>query len=997
MPTHSSLSRPSAFSYYRPLLALVIFASGFTGLLFQSVWQRYLANAVGSEARSLSLIVSFFLLGLAAGYRFWGRATSRWNFTRHQWVKTYGWIEFGIGAYALLFPRLFHSLSSLLKHLPADSSGFISLLGDASFTAILVLPPTFAMGATIPILTHALPESLEAIDTTHARIYGVNSLGAALGAVLTPFVLIPRLGFEMALVLGASLNILGSFILLANPFAGSGLMITSEFSQEPQKDTQKNFHFSHRYLVLWVALSGALTLGLEILLLRLTALTVGSAYYCVGIVMTSVISGLALGTLRLRRQLLHTRHISPELLLRILTTASLSLLIMILTAPYWPIWVSHIRVSLTSLPSNYWAFLILSTLFLSAMSFPFFYQMGRLLPLVYAWTPKDESSDGRIAGQLYFANTLGTFAGALGIGYLALNWFSLDQLLKFLLLLVSGAGLFASLKLRVPSAALTFVFFCGCLPFTPPWNRVHHAAGIFRDRTAGSAHFKGLLHLPPPHPDLVSTFLEDGPDLTAAVIKYNQLNQRSASLFVNGKSDSNTLGDRTTNVLMAIIPYLFARPETGLQAALVGLGTGTTATLLAQAKEIQNLDVIEISKTVIRANQELADFNDHVLTQPKLKLKIMDAFRYFSRATQIYDIVVSEPTNPWTVGVENLFTPEYYQLIKSRLHPKGVFVQWVQTYDTNPGIVFSMLGASAGAFSFGRVFRVGRGDLLLLMSQTELPHSLAEVSGRRRFEEPILKKALKFIKVSSPDEIQILSLLGAPVMRWMGNQSGVPMHSLENPHLAELSNKARFLGESVNAEEMIDPNLVRALSFEPIKATAFQSLVQSVLNGTLSPPQCEERALFMPIPCLRFSAALESWKTWQNAMASSRLSVADIDRALDAYTKLRASGLFAADPQGMAILAGRLRVHLLEIRKDPGHPDERHAQALARYWVTEVARDEEEGLMKIYEHWKSDRILSTLTLTKIEEDLKKIRSSLAAAKKEIASTLTFNSSPLFPR
>jgi spermidine synthase len=953
----------------------------------------------------LSLIVSFFLLGLAAGYRFWGRATSRWNLTRHLWVKTYGWIEFGIGAYALLFPKFFHWLSPLLKHLPADSSGFVSLLGDACFTAILILPPTFAMGATIPILTHALPESLEAIDTTHARIYGVNSLGAALGAILTPFILVPRLGFEMSLVFGASLNILGSFVLLANPFAGSGLTVSNESPEESlqatSQDSQKNpgnaLLFSHRYLVLWVAVSGALTLGLEILLLRLTALTVGSAYYCVGIVMTSVISGLALGTLRLQRQLQLKRQLPPELLLRIFATASLSLLIMILTAPYWPIWVSHIRVSLTSLPSNYWAFLILATLLLSVMSFPFFYQMGRLLPLVYSWTPKDENSDGRIAGQLYFANTLGTFAGALGIGYLALNWFSLDQLLKILLLLVSGAGLFASLKLRVPGAALVFVFFCGCLPFAPSWNRVHHAAGIFRERTAGSSHFKGVLHLPPPHRDLVRTFLEDGPDLTAAVLQYNQFKQRSASLFVNGKSDSNTLGDRTTNVLMAVIPYLFARPEAGLQAALVGLGTGTTATLLAQAKEIQNLDVIEISKTVIRANQELADFNDRVLTQPKLNLKVMDAFRYFSRTTQIYDIVVSEPTNPWTVGVENLFTPEYYQLIKSRLHPKGVFVQWVQTYDTNPGIVFSMLGASAGVFSFGRVFRVGRGDLLVLLSQTEFSNSLEEVSSRRRFEEPVLQKALNFIGVSTPEEIQILSLLRAPMMRWMGNQSGVPMHSLENPHLAELSNKARFLGESVNAEEMIDPNLVRALSFEPVKAAAFQALVQAVLNGRLSPPKCEERALFMPIPCLRFSSAFESWKTWQQSMASARLSVDDIDRALDAYTRMRASGLFAADTQGMTILANRLRAHLLEIKKDPGHPDERHAQALARYWVTEVARDEEESLMKVYGAWKADRLLSVLTLTKIEEDLKKIRSSLAAAKKEIASTLTFNSSPLFSR
>lgn len=198
---------------YRKLVFACTLFSGATGLIFQVVWQRYLSFLVGSEARSVSLVVAIFLLGLASGYRFWGRFTER-NFNRSQLIKIYGGIEFTIGMYAIFFPSVFPFVKSLAYFLPN------SLFVDIFITLLLLFVPTFLMGATIPLLTKAVPEALAEVNQCHAKIYGINTLGAFLGTFLAGFFLIFRFGLADTLFLAGCVNLVIGIIFFLNPYKG---------------------------------------------------------------------------------------------------------------------------------------------------------------------------------------------------------------------------------------------------------------------------------------------------------------------------------------------------------------------------------------------------------------------------------------------------------------------------------------------------------------------------------------------------------------------------------------------------------------------------------------------------------------------------------------------------------------------------------------------------------------------------------------------------------
>ncbi len=315
---------------YRGVIYLGTFLSGAVALVFQVAWQRYLAFLVGSEARSISLVVAVFLFGLAAGYRFWGDRSRRLR-SRAAQLKTVGFVELGIAAWGLAFPSLF----ALVKRLAHGGPDWLAL--DLLWCALLLLVPTFLMGASIPLLTAAVPLDAGEVNYCHTRIYGINTLGAFLGALAAGLWLVPAYGLAMTLILGAILEAAVGLVFVMNPLRGMALQGMGHQAADIPRIPNT---FGAAGIYMFVFTTGAVSVGLEVIFTRVMALTIGPGHYVFPIVVGVVILGLAIGSLSLRPAGLTAARVQRELV-----KVAAILAVVYLTVPYWPYWVSHAHVN----------------------------------------------------------------------------------------------------------------------------------------------------------------------------------------------------------------------------------------------------------------------------------------------------------------------------------------------------------------------------------------------------------------------------------------------------------------------------------------------------------------------------------------------------------------------------------------------------------------------------------------------------------------------------
>ncbi len=757
----------------RGVIYLGTFATGAVALVFQVVWQRYLSFLVGSEARSISLVVAVFLFGLAAGYRFWGDLSRRLP-TRAAQVKALGFVELAIALYGLMFPRYFE----LIRGLAYSTTDAFAL--DLLWSAMLLLVPTFLMGASIPLLTAAVPVDAEEVNFCHTRIYGINTLGAFLGALAAGLWLVPTYGLAVTLIAGAVLEAAVGLVFVLNPLKGASHQ-AADIPRIPNR-------FGATGIYLFVFTTGAVSVGLEVIFTRVMALSIGPGTYVFPIVVGVVILGLAIGSLSLRRTELTAARVPRELV-----KVAAILAVVYFTVPYWPYWISHVHVSLSPIPSNYGVYLFLVVIFTSMMLLPLVIPMGRLLPLGYALIDKNRDDYGKLCGRVYFCNTLGTVAGAVGIGYLLFLIVDLPLLFKLniALLLVLAAALVARSSSRRPAlaclaaAALAFLL--------PGWNRICHVVAVYRHGTVQPYHFQGLFELPGRHESMEVLMLRDDPGATVSA--YSIMSVRPATGFavsktltVNAKPDGNTIGDYSNMVLSGIVPYLYSPRESGLHAAVVGLGTGMTSGALASVPDVESVTTLEIFPAVIKAARFFEDGNFNLPANPRSQIVQIDAFRFFGRTSRKFDLIVSEPSNPWVTGVENLFTPEYYALVSRALADGGVFFQWIQLYATTEEIFGAICLNVTSAFPHASLFVIGEGDVGILASHAPLasPHM------ERRMGQPATQRALAPTGIDDPGLLPLLEVYETAQLRALASSNAAPRHSVEFPWLAHAAGKAAF-------------------------------------------------------------------------------------------------------------------------------------------------------------------------------------------------------------
>lgn len=785
-------SRPGRFLIYT-----LIFLSGISGLVYQVVWHKYLSILLGAQARATAVVLAIFLGGISAGYQVFGRwsRNKKWNL-----LFAYSLVELGLGVWAFVFPYLFRGMMPLVYKLYA-AWGVESIAIDVLVSSLLLAFPTFLMGGTLPLLTQGLSEDLAAASGTHARIYGWNTVGACAGSLLAGYVLIPLTDLPVTVSLAGSLNVL---VAIVSYFAFA--KYTPVQKPAPMKKEERSRLSLRTALLFGVALcSGFYVLTMETVLIRLVGLSTGSSNYNFTLIVSIFVFGLGFGSLLARRI---GDYSERQLFWNQLTVAS-SLFLLYLTADNWSYWAHLIRIVFRDTPQNFYVFqLALGVWFLLLLAVPVGF-CGLTLPLCFHLLKDKKETLGYRVGQLYGLNTVGCVLGALVGGYALLYVLDLDQLFKLCVLvaLISTSlaayycvlgGKPTQLQISLGTGVFTTVLVGTLIApllskerFTQPFRQQAPIAQVSYEGAAAWGRYLGSA--------TTYMFYKDGPNTSVAIgtTKTNG-QEKSRTIFVNGKSDGNTRGDFFTMNMTGHFPGLFARKLD--HVCVIGFGTGITTGALAKYRETNRIDVVDIADTILKSAHYFDAYNGDVSTNPRVHFNAMDAFRFLGGTKDSFDVIISEPSNPWVAGVENLYSGEFYEMAKEKLTKDGLFVQWVQAYSFNDDLLKMVLKTITNHFPYVSVFQMLEHDIALVASREPLTKADLQRAEARFESNPAARASLAEGGLTRLESVLALELVPAPLTRLLAEDA--EEHRLEMPRLSHGAARSFFVSSSAHVHSL---------------------------------------------------------------------------------------------------------------------------------------------------------------------------------------------------
>lgn len=800
------------------LLLIFVCLSGVSALIYEIVWQRYLAILLGSHARASSIVLGVFLGGMGAGYALFGKLSLKKS---QRLIPLYCLVEVLLALWAICFPFFFSIFFKTTGRL-YQTLGLNNLLIDLSISILLIGFPTVLMGGTLPLLTQALSKNLEDSSRMHSKLYGFNTLGACLGCLLAGYVLIPHTSFEKALGVGGFLNLITAGFFFAKVKQKLPDSIESPYRLKPLLTAQK--------MILGVGfISGFCVLTLETILIRLVGLSIGSSNFNFTLVIGIFIFSLSLGSLLMKKI---SKASITTLFWNQIATAGL-LLGLYLSISYWSYGAHVIRASLKDVPQAFFFFQLLLAGALSlVLVLPIGFS-GFTLPLCFHLLKDQENTLGGRVGQLYFWNTVGSVLGALGGGYALLNFFNSDQIFQICIFGVQISALFAlylsyreKKKTRVPLLPGSLVFAISLAVLFLPGFALDRWIQPFRNQEQLDSTLNGARSFG----EYLSRttkleYWKDGPNTTIGVgITPKEGPEESRTLYVNGKSDGNTRGDFFTTLMLAHLPALLTGKIE--KTCVVGFGTGITAGTLSLYSEVKKIDILEISNTIIENAYRFDAYNGGVSKNPKVKFHELDAFRFFEGGKEPYDLIISEPSNPWVIGIENLYSQEFYRLAKNSLSREGSFTQWIHTYSFNDGLFRMVLRTMRQEFPYVSVFQLKGGDFAL-MGRLEPFGSEAFDSLLRKMNQTPIKTTLQTAGVTLPEVVLALEVIPPNIVDVIAR--GGEIHHLTSPRLSNEAARAFFLRTSAT------PHLLKRNYKQWPEETQHSLLRQFLANRALSP------------------------------------------------------------------------------------------------------------------------------------------------------------------
>jgi spermidine synthase len=775
----------------RPGMLFALFAlSGFTGLVYESVWSHYLKLFLGAAAFAQTFVLAAFMGGMALGAWLASRASARWT----NLLAAYAWTEGLVGLAALAFHPVFvWATDASLDHVfPALGTPAAIETYKYALCAALIVPQTMLLGMTFPLMSGAvlrrypLDAAGRSASGHHlAMLYFTNSGGAALGALVAAFWLLGWLGMPGSLRFAGALNLALAAVVLA-------LARRAEPGAPPAVPAAGAAPASRKLVAIFLAAAaatGAASFVYEIAWIRMLSLVLGSSFHAFELMLSAFITGLALGGLWIRKRI--DRIANPvrfsgyvQLAMGLAALATIFLYHASFDGMAW------VLDALRRTDSGYVLYNLFNHGIAFAVMLPATFFAGMTLPLFTHVLVRGGHGE-RAIGQVYAANTLGAIAGVLlaahllvptaGLKITLIVGAALDVVVGAWLLRWSGVRLqrteaFAALILGLLAASITA-----------------RAAALEPARLASGVFRYGKVN----HDDEHVIYYRDGKTASVAVLA-----QGSARVIsTNGKPDAAIqmdpslprAHDEYTMTLLGALPLL-AHPGP-VRVANIGLGSGLTAETLLSHSATRVVDTIEIEPAM--ATGALAFFPrvDRAFRDRRMHVYFEDAKSYFARHGRRYDVIVSEPSNPWVNGVASLFTAEFYRHTVRYLEPGGLFVQWLHTYEINDRLLGSMFAALDAVFADYDVYQANEGDLIVLA----VPEGRAPRPAALPADQPGFLDMLRAVHLTRLDQI-LAHRIGsrrelAPLLAQFDpepNSDYRPVVQLEAP-------RSRFLRESADA------------------------------------------------------------------------------------------------------------------------------------------------------------------------------------------------------
>jgi len=667
---------------------------------------RELRLVFGASTLAGAAVLAIFMGGVGAGAAILGRRSDG----HPRPLAFYGFLECGIAAAAALTPLLIDAVRALYI-----AFGGSVTLGHAGATllrlllaALVLAVPTFLMGGTLSAAARAVTADDDAGRRRVAILYAVNTCGAVAGVLLAGFVLLERLGNRQTLWLAAALNLLVGVIAIVN-------------AQNVRRASARSVGLKPDLRVLTAAgVTGLVFLLMELVWYRMLSPILGGTTFMFTLVLAIALAGIGIGGAIYARW----QQASPGALAVALALEAFALALPFALGDDVAL-LAHALRDTADFASHVadWA------LVTAVVVLPAAIVAGLQFPLLIALLGRGSDGVGRDVGQAYAWNTAGSIAGSLLGGFVLIPRLGATGCWRLAVsLLVALAATFAwrarrtahvALSLLAGGAAVVAILAPGP---TALWR--HSGIGAGRAPSAvGGNDARAWAQ------SVRRTLLAEaeGRESSIALVSNDDL-----GLVVNGKSDGSARRDAGTQVMAGMLAALLhPEPRTSM---VVGLGTGTTAGWLARVPSMQRVDVVELEPAVVEMARAYAGVNHDALANPKVRVTVNDARETLLVSKARYDIIFSEPSNPYRAGVASLYTREFYEAVRGRLAPGGIFAQWVQTYSIDAATAQTIYATMAAAFPHVQTWTTNPGDVVLLASAAPVRIDAGALRERLRRE-----------------------------------------------------------------------------------------------------------------------------------------------------------------------------------------------------------------------------------------------------------------------
>jgi spermidine synthase len=703
-------------------VAALLFGSGMCALVYQTAWLRQFRLIFGSSTLATAAVLAIFMAGLGAGSAVLGKRADRAS----RPLEFYANLEFLIA----LSAGLSVPLLMLVQKIYIALGGSVTL-GPAGATvvrlvlALLVLGiPTFLMGGTLPAAARAVESRSDVARRRLALLYGLNTLGAVTGALFSTFFLLEAFGNRLSLFVALLINLLVAVVARA---MSRGALVDDAVEVEQDVDP-----IEVPQLPASVVYGSSLAVGFSFLLMelvwyRMLSPLLGGTTFMFGLILAIALLGIGLGGAAC--SLFRGRATAGAFAL----TCSLEAAAMII-----PFALGDRIAVLTNFLRAFGVMgfggdVLAWTIVTMIVVFPAAFISGVQFPILIGLLGKGREDVGRQVGATYAWNTAGAIAGSLagGFGLMPLltapGCWRLVAALLTLVAIVALAHTVRARQMRLARFSVAATAIAILAMFADGPTAVWRHSGIGAKRAPQPVTLNDLrdwMRLT----RRTLTWDADGRESSVALVDVEDY-----AMITNGKSDGSARGDAGTQVMSAMIgAILHGNVKSSL---VIGLGTGSTAGWLGSIPQTTVVDAIELEPLSIDIARACAAVNHDVLSNPKVKIRIGDAREVLLTTRSRYDLIFSEPSNPYRAGIASLFTREYYEASASILQPRGVFLQWVQTYGIDAQTMQTIYKTISTVYPHVETWWTSPGDIVLIASKEPIVFD-ADAIRTRLTQEP---------------------------------------------------------------------------------------------------------------------------------------------------------------------------------------------------------------------------------------------------------------------